>query len=150
MYYKKYTLFHLSLEGQKCVILWSLVFLGSKSLLWADWSWSSACCSVQWNALGKGAAGSWWVGNHHNAQNSGDYNLLPTGSILGEWYSKVDFEWEWFAYIFVSSVVGSKNIIITLKTQWWSLSIFSYPALWQPPICFSLCMCLLILDILCK
>lgn len=54
--YEKYALFHLSYEGQNVLFVVPYV-LGSKRLLRADWGWSAACRSVQWDALGKGTAG---------------------------------------------------------------------------------------------
>lgn len=91
----------------KCVLSLFLVlcFLGSKRLLWADWSRPPACCPVQWNALWKGAVRPGWAGNHHNAQDLGDNHLLPKSCVLGEWYSHMSFESQW---LMLAYVAGSK------------------------------------------
>lgn len=67
--------------------------------------------------------------------------------------SGIWFEREWFVYIFVSSVVGNKNIIITLKINSkpsGDRSPFSPTLPYGNHQSVSLPMCLLDLDILCK
>ena len=52
----KNTLCSILLRNDKNILFVVLCVSGSKKLLRADWSWSTACCPIQWSALGKGAA----------------------------------------------------------------------------------------------